>query len=98
MKTLIGISPTVILWIDIARLFYWHEDLNGPWKEVICLSDLSKLFNDSMTDIQARTVYFENVGGMTGEDRKRLNEEYRKVSKVITKREIERANDGWMCS
>ena len=86
---------------DIEREYFyshWGEYTRGQyvplWKQRI-IEEADGLFSENMSSSQARIAFFGAVDGKTKEEIEALMEEYRKVARIISKREFQLAEEGW---
>lgn len=57
---------------------------------------MSSPFSEKMTSMEARSAWFRESEGKSGEEEEKLFEEYRRVSNIISKRESALVEEGWI--
>jgi hypothetical protein len=58
---------------------------------------MSSLFNENMSFIQALKTVFRESEGKSEEEQQGIHDEYAAVIPAINRREMELAEQGWMC-
>lgn len=56
---------------------------------------MKKLFNEQMSSNEARLILFKEVENKTKAEIEEIMVEYDKIISIITKRELELAEEGW---
>ena len=59
---------------------------------------MNDMFNEDMTLLQARTIYFRSMrSDMPKIEKDKVQEEYFHVRDIILEKTFKKAVDGWMC-